>query len=183
MMKREMTMIKKPYDWKPIIISGFGLIVAAIAVCLSWQQIQTMKDTEEKELRAYIVVDSVGFVPTNEAHVRYINMGKTPAYYFYQLSHVTSSPGPNLQDFEGVDTITTSVGPTIATGICVSHEISFTTTPSEVDSFRRGTKVLVVFGNAVYEDVFHKVHHTHFAYNWNPKDSSAQLRIHHNDAN
>lgn len=89
-------------DWldkTTLLVAALGLLAASCAAIFAWQSASTARDTEERQLRAYLVLSDFFVVcaecgdtpepgyPREYTHGRILNSGETPAY---QVRGVTS---------------------------------------------------------------------------------------------
>jgi hypothetical protein len=135
---------------------------AAIATEAS---VATMKDTAQRQLRAYVGVEHADLLPGRVARLVIKNTGQTPAYDFAVavMSTVDDYPTPTALLSDEI----TPGGPraTLGADSVREKEIPFATVPDhEVDGFRDGTRVLYVYGRLAYRDVFNEDRWTTFRY-------------------
>jgi hypothetical protein len=73
------------FDWAALVVAVLALVTAGFAAWFASDQVSVARDTEHRQLRAYIFVTQAGTTglsttkPT-EAHVVIRNSGQTPAY-------------------------------------------------------------------------------------------------------
>jgi len=128
-------------------------------------------ETSRNQLRAYVSVLGVStqnaFEKNMASSLNYKNIGQTPALGLRTLidAVIISSSG---SDVKPPRTYSTSYGvdnePTTALGggIAASDPINRTFKDAELEEFRAGSKLYVVWGAIYYSDVFGKNHYTRF---------------------
>jgi hypothetical protein len=128
-------------------------------------------ETSRSQLRAYVSVLGIStqnaFEKNMASSLNYKNVGQTPALGLRALTDavIISSSG---SDVKPPRTFSTSYGvdnePTIALGggIAASDPINRTFKEAELEEFRAGSKLYVVWGVIYYSDVFGKNHYTRF---------------------
>jgi hypothetical protein len=128
-------------------------------------------ETSRSQLRAYVSVLGIStqnaFEKNMASSLNYKNVGQTPALGLRTLTDaaIISSSG---SDVKPPRTYSTSYGvdnePTIALGggIAASDPVNRTFREGELEEFRAGTKLYVVWGAIYYSDVFGKNHYTRF---------------------
>jgi hypothetical protein len=128
-------------------------------------------ETSRSQLRAYVSVLGIStqnaFEKNMASSLNYKNVGQTPALGLRTLTDavIISSSG---SDVKPPRTYSTSYGvdnePTIALGggIAASDPVNRTFKEGELEEFRAGTKLYVVWGAIYYSDVFGKNHYTRF---------------------
>jgi hypothetical protein len=128
-------------------------------------------ETSRSQLRAYVSVLGIStqnaFEKNMASSLNYKNVGQTPALGLKTLTDavIISSSG---SDVKPPRTYSTSYGsdnePTIALGggIAASDPVNRTFKEAELEEFRAGSKLYVVWGVIYYSDVFGKNHYTRF---------------------
>ena len=129
------------------------------------------EETSRSQLRAYVSVLGIStqnaFEKNMASSLNYKNIGQTPALGLRTLTDavIISSLG---SDVKPPRTYSTSYGvdnePTTALGggIAASDPVNKTFKEAELEDFRAGNKVYVVWGVIYYSDVFGKNHYTRF---------------------
>jgi hypothetical protein len=128
-------------------------------------------ETSRSQLRAYVSVLGVAtqnaFEKNMASSLNYKNVGQTPALGLRTVTDavIISSSG---SDVKPPRTYSTSYGgdnePTIALGggTAASDPVNRTFKDAELEEFRAGSKLYVVWGVIYYSDVFGKNHYTRF---------------------
>lgn len=128
-------------------------------------------ETSRSQLRAYVSVLGIStqnaFEKNMASSLNYKNVGMTPALGLRTLTDavIISSSGPDVKPPRAYPT---SYGggnePTIPLGgdMAASDPINRTFKETELEEFRAGSKLYVVWGAIYYSDVFGKNHYTRF---------------------
>jgi len=134
------------------------------------ETIDQMKSAEQRELRAYVSVESGSITPITgqiqpAAHLILRNTGKTPAYQLTHWAHIVVDH-VNLQvALPGIGPMpaplpTITIGP--FGGSTKSVPLGRTITQQEYQDILAGTKVVYVYGIIEYEDAFGEKRHTRY---------------------
>jgi hypothetical protein len=128
-------------------------------------------ETSRSQLRAYVSVLGIstqnGFEKNMTSSLNYKNVGETPALGLRALSDavIISSSGPDVKPpriyptaYGGDNEPAIPLGG----GITASDPVNKTFKEAELEEFRAGSKVYVVWGAIYYSDVFGKSHYTRF---------------------
>jgi hypothetical protein len=128
-------------------------------------------ETSRRQLRAYVGVLGIStqnaFEKNMASSLNYKNVGLTPALGLRTLTDAAII-SPSGLDVKPPRTYPTSYGggndPTIPLGgdIAASDPINRTFKEAELEEFRAGSKLYVVWGAIYYSDVFGKSHYTRF---------------------
>ena len=163
-----------------VIISALALVVSICAATFSFLQMQTSKDTAQRQLRAYAIVSKaklkeIGSNIIPEARIAFDNVGQTPAY--------------NASWTAGINVIPALPGGVTQTGDCAEimsrpeathwhfgkelfankwRDTAFS--PAEVKAINEGTVYILFTGRLCYADIFHKNHHTDFCLYWQSRN-------------
>jgi hypothetical protein len=128
-------------------------------------------ETSRRQLRAYVSVLGIStqnaFEKNMSSSLNYKNVGQTPALGLRTLTDavIISSSGSDVKppraystSYGGDNETPTALGG----GIAASDPVSRTFKESELEEFRAGSKLYVVWGAIYYSDVFGKSHYTRF---------------------
>ncbi len=159
------------------IIAAVGAVCAGI---FTWQQAQVAKDTEKRQLRAYVWVApgniwdlDVGKVPRIPVTIR--NGGLTPAYMTGTLLAVKTMPVSKDGERIRVGVLSADLSPEEPGRGDFIYQDHYTTifvpnlTPLDQATYervRRGELAIYAFGRVNYRDVFDKRHFVGFCYFW-----------------
>lgn len=145
-----------------------AVVEAAKASDAATKAVEITRDTAERQLRAYVGVDSAIKVANREGpgfavNVIIKNNGQTPAYDFTQWANVALEPMPLPKPFSiycrerGSVGILQPQGQTLATPIFTREML-----PLEEQSIRNNAKAIYVYGEIDYRDAFGAQHHVTF---------------------
>ena len=152
-------------------ISRYGILAANRRAEATEKTYDLAAETSRSQLRAYVSVLGIStqnaFEKNMSSSLNYKNVGQTPALGLRTLTDavIISSSG---SDVKPPRTYSTSYGgdnePTIALGggIAASDPVNRTFKEAELEEFRVGSKLYVVWGVIYYSDVFGKNHYTRF---------------------
>lgn len=152
-------------------ISRYAILAANRRAEATEKTYDLAAETSRSQLRAYVSVLGIStqnaFEKNMASSLNYKNVGQTPALGLRTLTDavIISSSG---SDVKPPRTYSTSYGvdnePTIALGggIAASDPVNRTFKEGELEEFRAGTKLYVVWGAIYYSDVFGKNHYTRF---------------------
>jgi hypothetical protein len=163
--------------WETV-IAGVAALSAVLAAAFTWWQITVSKDTEHRQLRAYVVVNSVSFAKgadgnfklgrtfgdRSELLVYYDveNQGATPAYDLYRKITV-EYPFANKFSFDYTDGTSAYLSKQQTIGPVRTRPF----TKEEIDAISRGAtdKTTFVFaGQMTYRDIWGDQWPTDFCY-------------------
>jgi hypothetical protein len=128
-------------------------------------------ETSRSQTRAYVGVIGVAtqnaFEKNMASTLNYKNVGQTPALNLRTLidAVITSSSGTDIKPPRSYSTSYSGDNePTIALGggIAASDPVNRTFRDTELEEFRAGSKLYIVWGVIYYSDVFGKNHYTRF---------------------
>jgi hypothetical protein len=153
-------------------ISRYGILAANRRAEATEKTYDQAAETSRNQLRAYVSVLGIstqnGFEKSMSSSLNYKNVGQTPALGLRTLTDVViiSSSG---SDVKPPRTYSTSYGgeneSTIALGGGIAASDPVSNRPfkvGELEEFRAGSKLYVVWGAIYYSDVFGKNHYTRF---------------------
>jgi hypothetical protein len=152
-------------------ISRYGILAANRRAEATEKTYDLAAETAQSQLRAYVSVLGIStqnaFEKNMSSSLNYKNVGQTPALGLRTLTDavIISSSG---SDVKPPRTYSTSYGgdnePTTALGggIAASDPVNRTFKEAELEEFRVGSKLYVVWGVIYYSDVFGKNHYTRF---------------------
>ena len=152
-------------------ISRYAILAANRRAEATEKTYDLAAETSRSQLRAYVSVLGIStqnaFEKNMASSLNYKNVGQTPALGLRTLTDaaIISSSG---SDVKPPRTYSTSYGgdnePTIALGgdIAASDPVNRTFKEAELEEFRAGSKLYVVWGVIYYSDVFGKNHYTRF---------------------
>ena len=153
-------------------ITSYGILAANRRAEATEKTYDLAAETSRSQLRAYVSVLGIStqnaFEKNMSSSLNYKNVGQTPALGLRTLTDVViiSSSG---SDVKPPRTYSTSYGgdnePTIALGggIVASDPVNNRAfKETELEEFRAGSKLYVVWGVIYYSDVFGKNHYTRF---------------------
>jgi hypothetical protein len=152
-------------------ISRYAILAANRRAEATEKTYDLAAETSRSQLRAYVSVLGIStqnaFEKNMASSLNYKNVGQTPALGLRTLTDavIISSSG---SDVKPPRTYSTSYGvdnePTIALGggIAASDPVNRTFKEGELEEFRAGTKLYVVWGAIYYSDVFGRNHYTRF---------------------
>jgi hypothetical protein len=179
-------------DWT----AAVGAVLAAI---FTWWQVQVTKDTEKRQLRAYVWIApgeiegfKVGQVPRIPVTIR--NGGATPAYLTGTLLALRRESAPQPGQHVSLQTNFPPLQP-LSEGrgdfIFQDHTLTLLVpnlAPLDqltVDRVQQGEWAVYVFGRVNYKDVFDAVHFVEFCYYWTggkpPGQCEGGDKVDHND--
>jgi hypothetical protein len=188
--------------WNVGLVSAAALIFAAVAAGAALWTVWVMKDTAQRQLRAYLhldpdrIFDDLRIAAGEEARgmLRFKNFGQTPAHDF--VTSITTAAGPwpipddiNLQVTPGTRNKKV-VPPTAVTLKGFGYEGGGVVIPAgDFAQMRAGAIRFYIYGTAVYRDIFGKAHKTEFCFGILPPEHPGNIagygieRSHrHNDA-
>ena len=153
-------------------ISRYGILAAnrrAEAIEKIYEQ---AAETSRNQLRAYVIVLGIStqnaFEKNMSSSLNYKNIGQTPALGLRTLTDVVIVSSPE-SDVKPPRTYSTSYGgdnePTVALGGGSAASDPVNNRPfkvAELEEFRAGTKLYVVWGVIYYSDIFGRNHYTRF---------------------
>jgi hypothetical protein len=175
---------KERKHWIEYAALGFACLAAlggAFAAGFNGWQAYIGKDTEKRELRAYVyAVPSVSGVVANATPTVLVDLkngGETPAYNPDFGMEWLILPYPQTNDME-TDFAGTH---TVREFIYRDHELTESVpagdgtpiTQAQVDSLHNGSAALYVFGGVEYLDAFKTWHHTYFCFVMLPQNFGA----------
>ena len=152
-------------------ISRYAILAANRRAEATEKTYDLAAETSRSQLRAYVSVLGIStqnaFEKNMASSLNYKNVGQTPALGLRTLTDaaIISSSG---SDVKPPRTYSTSYGgdnePSIALGgdIAASDPVNRTFKQAELEEFRAGSKLYVVWGVIYYSDVFGKNHYTRF---------------------
>jgi hypothetical protein len=152
-------------------ISRYAILAANRRAEATEKTYDLAAETSRSQLRAYVSVLGIStqnaFEKNMASSLNYKNVGQTPALGLRTLTDavIISSSG---SDVKPPRTYSTSYGgdnePTITLGggIAASDPVNRTFKEAELEEFRAGSKLYVVWGVIYYSDVFGKNHYTRF---------------------
>jgi hypothetical protein len=164
-------------------INLFTLLLVAVGGLVGWQQISWMKktidsmeDTAQRQMRAYITIreNDIFSKPLEvfagesfQAHVRFKNTGKTPAYDVRTSGVLCVIEGELKKDFvfpvpeipEGASTMTMGVFQKCSFVVKATENFGY---PLIEDIKLEKSKRLFLFGKIVYKDAFNKDRETFY---------------------
>jgi hypothetical protein len=169
---------------------GAAAVGAALAAAASAYQGWVARDTEERQLRAYVIVKSAWFekdekkkeiklAETNSAgnsalliYYEVSNEGQTPAYEVAKRITVDYPRKDNIT-FDYTDGTAAYMGKQQVFGPVVTRAF----TPDELNSIFAGQQPYLIFaGQITYRDIFGREWPTNFCF-MNAKDWSGQVRF------
>jgi hypothetical protein len=156
-----------------VIVTGGLILVGALTI-------RKMRDTEERQLRAYVFAEpgslqqGVGFtsgpgivhqnVPRWSFEVKFTNSGQTPAYGFTQFTTAATLNEPASEN----DFIIRPEAPISRAPLPAAGEVSTTgtldLTAAEVAAIRAGAMSFYVFGEINYTDAFKRKRKVRFRF-------------------
>ena len=152
-------------------ISRYAILAANRRAEATEKTYDLAAEASRSQLRAYVSVLGIStqnaFEKNMASSLNYKNVGQTPALGLRTLTDavIISSAGSDVKpprtystSFGGDNEATTALGG----GIAASDPISRTFKESELEEFRAGSKLYVVWGVIYYSDVFGKSHYTRF---------------------
>jgi hypothetical protein len=152
-------------------ISRYAILAANRRAEATEKTYDLAAETSRSQLRAYVSVLGIStqnaFEKNMASSLNYKNVGQTPALGLRTQTDaaIISSSG---SDVKPPRTYSTSYGgdnePTMALGggIAASDPVNRTFKEAELEEFRAGSKLYVVWGVIYYSDVFGKNHYTRF---------------------
>jgi hypothetical protein len=180
---------KRKHTW----LEKFAVFFAGLAfVAALWQE-WVARDTEKRQLRAYVSIKAVGemtFVPGVVPHSDLMikNFGSTPAIKVKQRSTIEKMSYPLLGNLHMADTPTLDGDSTLT--IFPTEEFPATTrskipfTKDEIDAISNGVDSghrFYIFANLTYIDIFGKPHWTHFCGMYGPASPKITYCDQYND--
>ena len=168
-------------DWPQFILQvcvavGVAIytIITAGIFCISSRALSVQRDTEIRQLRAYISVDPTpvrNFVEKKapSAGVRITVQGQTPAYNLILLAYIAALPYPFRGDIWSLptssaptETASTMLAPTQHTGNYAT--LTYAPDPNQFEIINSGkTARLYVWGEVHYKDAFRASWYNRFA--------------------
>jgi hypothetical protein len=152
-------------------ISRYAILAANRRAEATEKAYDLAAETSRNQLRAYVSVLGIStqnaFEKNMASSLNYKNIGQTPALDLRTLTDAAIIPSSGL-DVKPPRTYPTSFGGdnalTVALGgdIAASDPINRTFKDAELEEFRVGSKLYVVWGAIYYSDVFGKNHYTRF---------------------
>jgi hypothetical protein len=144
---------------------AFGLL---LSLCMTWAALGVAKNTARQQLRAYPVVSGGHIKTVNlreggigiEVHILMRNTGATPAYsfqtspLFVKIDLPENIPFSNPAAHGGASIL----GPGEAASVHKTIKIE----ASELDELKAQTKVVYIWGIAVFRDIYRSPRHVYF---------------------
>jgi hypothetical protein len=153
-------------------ISRYGIFAANRRAEATEKTYDLAAETSRSQLRAYVSVLGIstqnGFEKSMSSSLNYKNVGQTPALGLRTLTDVViiSSSGSDVKpprtystSYSGDNESTIALGGGIAASDPISNRAF---KEAELEEFRAGSKLYVVWGAIYYSDVFGKNHYTRF---------------------
>lgn len=158
-------------DWFLVSVGILQLIVFAWqAMCLR-QTVKTMKDTANRQLRAYVGVEKLSISPDkekpgqNKIDTTIINTGQTPAYdvkHWQRFKVIPFPPSELTFPLEKPEHLSKGmIGPGHKT---YKHEKILADTNYYQSGIMDGTMVMYVWGKIEYRDAFNVIQHTRYRF-------------------
>lgn len=128
--------------------------------------VSTMKDTAERQLRAYLVVENAQIIP-NPQRINIIirNTGQTPAFdvQHWGSASMKAFPLSTTEDFPAPSGLLFMSKNTVGPGITV-HKYIVIPLFSAIDTAElvSGQKAIYVWGDVTYRDAFNVIRHTRY---------------------
>lgn len=149
-------------------VSILSLLTAAAAAYFAWSQVKVAKESSERELKAYVIVDNseVTDLDTGVPKISYRiqNVGQTPVYKMTQQLYIDVHPYPLPEDFQP----TWSRGTTTAyfgKSITISDIETKGWPESDIAAVKLAQNVrLYVMGIVHYRDIFQNDRMTEFCF-------------------
>jgi hypothetical protein len=152
-------------------ISRFAILAANRRAEATEKALDLAAETARSQLRAYVSVLGIStqnaFEKNMTSSLNYKNVGQTPALKLRTLIDAVII-SPSASDVNPPRTYSTSYGidnePTIALGggVAGSDPVNRTFKEAELEEFRAGSKLYIVWGVIYYSDVFGKDHYSRF---------------------
>jgi hypothetical protein len=152
-------------------ISRYAILAANRRAEATEKTYDLAAETSRSQLRAYVSVLGIStqnaFEKNMASSLNYKNVGQTPALGLRTLTDAVIISS-SASDVKPPRTYSTSYGgdnePTMALGggIAASDPVNRTFKEAELEEFRAGSKLYVVWGAIYYSDVFGKNHYTRF---------------------
>lgn len=160
-----------------------GAIIALLAAGFTGWQAYIAKDTETRQLRAYIAIESTDIPKIEEGTTLHINaimenLGQTPAYNAGWISGINVMKYP-LPEEIGNDTCTHVMNlPKRSKWVIAKKAFVEKIRPApfnaaEVKDIKEGKAAVYFHGRVCYEDIFQEVHHTDFCMYWKLENGKA----------
>jgi hypothetical protein len=152
-------------------IARYGILAANRRAEATEKTYDLAAEASRSELRAYVSVLGIStqnaFEKNMSSSLNYKNVGQTPALGLRTLTDavIISSSGSDVKPPRAYSTTYGGDNePTIALGggIAASDPVNKTFKEAELEEFRAGSKLYVVWGAVYYSDVFGKNHYTRF---------------------
>jgi hypothetical protein len=153
-------------------ISRYAILAANRRAEATEKSYDLAVETSRNQLRAYVsflgVQTQNAFEKSMASTLNYKNIGQTPAFGLVALTDAVIIPSSG-SDVKSPRTFSTTYDggsgePTtvLGGGIAGSDPVNRTFKETELEEFRAGSKVYVVWGAIYYSDVFGKKHYTRF---------------------
>jgi hypothetical protein len=157
----------------------FAVFIAVLALCVSVYQALVSHDTEQRSLRAYVLVDKSEIGINDDKRTATVNLtmknfGLTPAYDFrhWACAFVRKVPiqENDIPDItKGIAAPPTIVAPQgakgkVFTGLC---DQTIPITEPERNEIKNGSKAVYVVGVVTYRDAFYVDRITRYRRHWN----------------
>jgi hypothetical protein len=167
---------KHPLEWVIVFFTIIAAGAAIAAAVYTGREVVTMRDQEQRQLRAYLAIDGkfddgdVGidirkYSPGSpiEVWAQIQNTGDTPAYHYDVYMDEELSPDPNVCQ-NSMKARMVAVDSTLQrhTFMDVSQVSNFTLTRDDVLNVGFNTIMLYVWGTVTYDDAFGFHHYTNF---------------------
>lgn len=166
------------YDVAVLVIAFLALIAAGAAAFFTYQQAEIARDSAQRQLRAYIVVE-VELVRSNDSPLAKLaaeNMGQTPLYDLsYFVDAVAVEPGQPFPSPSVLQTRCEALRPVdwgapFATfSKTFEHWVQVSSMffpPDDPAAYFRDGRRVYVYGTACYQDIFSQAHAFRFCYVW-----------------
>jgi hypothetical protein len=172
------------YAKSAVWIGGFALLSAVVAAAAALWTVWRMKDTAERQLRAYVAVTPnrlVGLSPTGRPHLTYrlTNFGETPAHGMSHAAILEILPHPLVDNYRFPDL---SIEERPSKSVLwrdtpmpyIAHHYRFASFAKEeiielLEGKDGGGCRLYVFGQVDYWDAFKRKHWTRFCWSLEPQ--------------
>jgi hypothetical protein len=141
----------------------FSLLAAGGAAVAAWWTVSVMRDTAQREMRAYVGIysgavhlfDLSGGGKAIRVNVDFKNEGPTPAYDFTTWIKCPVIMGPDAVPFGAPTPISERSGTSILAPHTMAHtHWTFAVSDEDLSALQAGTKRIFAWGGADYTDAF-----------------------------
>jgi hypothetical protein len=170
---------KHPLDIGTFIFAVVAAVATAAAAIFAYQQGEISRDTERRQLRAYVTVDEVDIVKFDQsqpvqAHLVLKNTGQTPAYNISAITLIQPNL-PSAHSNRSLDGLTLKrTRGVLGTGgvLQMYPAISRTLSDEEYYYVKNGAGEIDIFGEVTYTDAFGTLRCTRYSFSYVGSDGS-----------